>query len=134
MKKESIPRNEKTYSHRCGGTLVQRNQPGETDKTTNVIVTAAHCICGQHEIDRQTGKPEPDHWFVRIGLIDNKRALNVVRKNSEGKIIDEDEHKYVDVLVKDIKLKGKLKPFRALSIKFSSRSKLSNKSGTMLIP
>ena len=91
------------YAHRCGGTLVWPNN--DNDKT-NQVLTAAHCMCSL--IGQTSFNDLPNHFFIRIGLLDNKRALNMTNFRRGEK--PEAGTQYIDVRVKKIRYAGRFCP------------------------
>jgi len=102
----SAPRR-KSYNHQCGGTLMVLND-GSEKNWSNKVYTASHCFCKLGFDKRCNWAPDPKHFFVRIGLLDNKNPLNPTWTNDyKGQFIQpKDDDDYIDVRVTHIKLKG----------------------------
>ena len=104
----SVPRR-RSYNHQCGGTLLVLNDDSG-QKWSNKVYTASHCFCKLGFDRRCNWAPDPKHFFVRIGLIDNTKALNPTwTKDYPEKLIEpKDDDEYIDVRVTNIKLQGKI--------------------------
>jgi len=83
------------YKHQCGGTLVWANNGAEK---TNQVLTAAHCFCHVLREGTQDLSELKNHFFIRIGLLDNKRALNMSTTT-----MPEAGTQYIDARVKTVK-------------------------------
>ena len=105
---QSAPRR-RSYNHQCGGTLLVLNDDSG-QKWSNKVYTASHCFCKLGFDSRCNWAPDPKHFFVRIGLIDNTKALNPTwTKDYPGDLIEpKDDDEYIDVRVTNIKLLGKI--------------------------
>ena len=103
----SAPR-KRSFNHQCGGTLLVLNDDSG-QKWSNKVYTASHCFCKLGFDRRCHWAPDPKHFFVRIGLLDNTKALNPTwTKDYPGELIQpKDDDEYIDVRVTSIKLQGK---------------------------
>ena len=101
----------RTHDHQCGGTLMVLND-GSGQNWSDKVYTAAHCFCKLGFDKNCNWAPDPKHFFVRIGLIDNRLAMNPTWTDDYGDspiIEPKDDDQYIDVKVTNIKLQGKMR-------------------------
>ena len=90
---------------------------GSEKNWSNKVYTASHCFCKLGFDKRCNWAPDPKHFFIRIGLIDNTMALNPTWTDDYKGPKDDDD--YIDVRVTHIKLQGKMYHIFCGKIKFS---------------